>query len=168
MQFPAIDPVAFSIGSLQLRWYGLMYLLAFFVGWGLARWRASRPGSGWKTVDVDDLLTFVMLGVILGARLGYVLFYDLPAYIDDPGEILRIWKETGMTAIMVTHDVDEAVYLSDKVVVMTPRPGRITGTLDIQLSRPRARSSEDFLQYRGEILRRLHYGGKVEEPNYYI
>ena len=92
MQFPAIDPVAFSIGSLQLRWYGLMYLLAFFVGWGLARWRASRPGSGWKTVDVDDLLTFVMLGVILGARLGYVLFYDLPAYIDDPGEILRIWN----------------------------------------------------------------------------
>ena len=83
-------------------------------------------------------------------------------------EILRIWKETGMTAIMVTHDVDEAVYLSDKVVVMTPRPGRITGTLDIQLSRPRARSSEDLLQYRGEILRRLHYGGKVEEPNYYI
>ena len=53
-------------------------------------------------------------------------------------EILRIWKETGMTAIMVTHDVDEAVYLSDKVVVMTPRPGRITGTLDIRLSRPRA------------------------------
>ena len=54
-------------------------------------------------------------------------------------EILRIWKETGMTAIMVTHDVDEAVYLSDKVVVMTPRPGRITGTLDIKLARPRAR-----------------------------
>ena len=53
-------------------------------------------------------------------------------------EILRIWKETGMTAIMITHDVDEAVYLSDKVVVMTPRPGRITGTLDIRLSRPRA------------------------------
>ena len=59
-------------------------------------------------------------------------------------EILRIWKETGMTAIMVTHDVDEAVYLSDKVVVMTPRPGRITGTLDIKLARPRARSSEGF------------------------
>ena len=53
-------------------------------------------------------------------------------------EILRIWKETGMTALMITHDVDEAVYLSDTVVVMTPRPGRITGTLDIRLSRPRA------------------------------
>ena len=83
-------------------------------------------------------------------------------------EILRIWKETGMTAIMVTHDVDEAVYLSDKVVVMTPRPGRITGTLDIQLARPRARSSEDFLHYRAEILRQLHYGGTIKEPNYYI
>ena len=70
-------------------------------------------------------------------------------------EILRIWKETGMTAIMVTHDVDEAVYLSDKVVVMTPRPGRITGTLDIKLARPRARSSEDFLHYRAEILRQI-------------
>ena len=83
-------------------------------------------------------------------------------------EILRIWKETGMTAIMVTHDVDEAVYLSDKVVVMTPRPGRITGTLDIQLSHPRARSSEDFLHYRAEILRQLHYGGTIKEPSYYI
>ena len=83
-------------------------------------------------------------------------------------EILRIWKETGMTAIMVTHDVDEAVYLSDKVVVMTPRPGRITGTLDIRLARPRARSSEDFLHYRAEILRQLHYGGTIKEPNYYI
>ena len=83
-------------------------------------------------------------------------------------EILRIWKETGMTAIMVTHDVDEAVYLSDKVVVMTPRPGRITGTLDIRLARPRARSSEDFLHYRAEILRQLHYGGIIKEPNYYI
>ena len=83
-------------------------------------------------------------------------------------EILRIWKETGMTAIMVTHDVDEAVYLSDKVVVMTPRPGRITGTLDIKLARPRARSSEDFLHYRAEILRQLHYGGIIKEPNYYI
>ncbi len=51
---------------------------------------------------------------------------------------------------------------------MTPRPGRITSTLDIQLARPRARSSEDFLNTRAEILRRLHYGGTVKEPNYYI
>lgn len=92
MNMPHIDPVALSIGSLQLRWYGLMYLFAFAGGWLLARWRASRPGSGWKPQDVDDLLTFVMLGVILGARLGYVLFYDLPAYLDDPLEVLRLWN----------------------------------------------------------------------------
>ena len=77
-------------------------------------------------------------------------------------------KNAPKTSIIVTHDVDEAVYLSDRVVVMTPRPGRITSTLDIQLARPRARSSEDFLNTRAEILRRLHYGGTVKEPNYYI
>ena len=91
MTFPHIDPVAFSIGSLQLRWYGLMYLFAFVGGWILGRLRASRPGSGWRAQDVDDLLTFVMLGVILGARLGYVLFYDLAEYIRDPLEIFRVW-----------------------------------------------------------------------------
>lgn len=92
MTFPQIDPVAFSIGSLQLRWYGLMYLFAFVGGWLLGRLRASRPGSGWQPRDVDDLLTFVMLGVILGARLGYVLFYDLADYIRDPLEIFRVWN----------------------------------------------------------------------------
>ncbi len=92
MTYPHIDPVAFSIGSLHLRWYGLMYLFAFVGGWLLGRLRASRPGSGWRAQDVDDLLTFVMLGVILGARLGYVLFYDLPAYFRDPLEIFRIWN----------------------------------------------------------------------------
>ncbi len=89
---PHIDPVAFSIGNLQLRWYGLMYLAGFGLGWWLGRWRASRPGSGWRATDVDDLLTCVMIGIILGGRLGYVLFYDLPAYFSDPMEILRIWN----------------------------------------------------------------------------
>ena len=92
MSMPLIDPVAFSIGSLQLRWYGLMYLFGFALGWILGRRRASRPGSGWTPADVDDLLTCVMLGIILGGRLGYVLFYDQPIYIHDPLEILRIWN----------------------------------------------------------------------------
>ena len=89
---PHIDPVAVSIGGLQLRWYGLMYLIGFAVGWALGRRRAARPGSSWRPADVDDLLTCVMLGIILGGRLGYVLFYDLPAYVHDPMEILRIWN----------------------------------------------------------------------------
>ena len=84
--------MALSIGSLQLRWYGLMYLAGFGLGWMLGRWRASRPGSGWTAPDVDDLLTCVMIGIILGGRLGYVLFYDLPVYINDPMEIMRIWN----------------------------------------------------------------------------
>lgn len=83
-------------------------------------------------------------------------------------EIQRIWKEAGITMIMVTHDVDEAVYLSDKVVVMTPRPGKITKIVDIQLSRPRARSSDNFLRYHAEVLRLLDYGGTEQTPDYYI
>ena len=92
MNLAHIDPVALSIGSLQLRWYGLMYLAGFGLGWMLGRWRASRPGSGWTGPDVDDLLTCVMIGIILGGRIGYVLFYDLPVYIHDPMEIMRIWN----------------------------------------------------------------------------
>ena len=92
MNLVQIDPVALSIGSLQLRWYGLMYLAGFGLGWMLGRWRASRPGSGWTGPDVDDLLTCVMIGIILGGRIGYVLFYDLPVYTHDPMEIVRIWN----------------------------------------------------------------------------
>lgn len=91
MLSPRIDPVAVSIGPLQLHWYGLMYLVGFVVGWLLGRLRARRPGSGWTPVEVDDLLTCVMLGVIIGGRLGYALFYDLPAFLADPLEIFRIW-----------------------------------------------------------------------------
>ncbi len=89
---PTFDPVAFSLGSFQFRWYGMMYLLAFLTGWLLARHRAAQAGSGWTAADVDDMLTATMLGVILGGRLGYVLFYDLAVYIHDPSEILRIWN----------------------------------------------------------------------------
>ena len=91
MLSPRLDPVAVSIGPLQLPWYGLMYLVGFVVGWLLGRLRARRPGSGWTPVEVDDLLTCVMLGVIVGGRLGYAIFYDLPAFLADPLEIFRIW-----------------------------------------------------------------------------
>ncbi|SDF99641.1 prolipoprotein diacylglyceryl transferase [Desulfovibrio legallii] len=89
---PVVDPVALTLGHLQVRWYGLMYLAGFALGWILGRYRATRPGSGWTAADVDDLLTCVMVGIILGGRLGYVLFYDLPVYLSDPLEILRIWN----------------------------------------------------------------------------
>ncbi|MDR3320404.1 MAG: prolipoprotein diacylglyceryl transferase [Desulfovibrio sp.] len=92
MIFHSIDPVALSLGRLQVRWYGLMYLFAFAVGWFLGRRRASRSALLWHPSAVDDMLTCAMLGVILGGRLGYVLFYDLAVYIREPMEILRIWN----------------------------------------------------------------------------
>lgn len=83
-------------------------------------------------------------------------------------EIQRIWKEHNMTMIMVTHDVDEAVYLSDTIVVMTARPGRIVKTIDVELSRPRDRSSGDFFKYSSKVLKLLHFGGTAAEPEYYL
>ncbi len=83
-------------------------------------------------------------------------------------EILRIWKETGMTAIMVTHDVDEAVYLSDKVVVMTPRPGRITGTLDIQLSAQEHAARRIFFTTAQRSFVSSITAAQSKEPSYYI
>lgn len=91
MEYPHIDPVAVSIGSLQVRWYGLMYIVAFALGWILAR-RRARMFEGWRAEYIDDLLTYAMIGIILGARLGYVLFYDLPAYIESPLEVFRVWN----------------------------------------------------------------------------
>ncbi len=84
------DPVAFSIGELSVRWYGLMYVIGFLLGWLLGRRRAAR--YGWQPKDVDDLVALAMLGLVLGARIGYVLFYDLPIYLDNPAEILRFWN----------------------------------------------------------------------------
>ena len=83
-------------------------------------------------------------------------------------EILRIREEKNMTMIMVTHDVDDAIYLSDKIVVMTPRPGMITSVVDVELPRPRDRSDADFLKYHGEILKQLKFGGFKKEPEYSI
>ena len=88
---PDFDPVAIRLGPLQVRWYGLMYLIGFAVGWALGRARAKRPGSGWTPAMVDDFITWCVLGLVLGARLGYVLFYDLEAYLRDPISIFQVW-----------------------------------------------------------------------------
>ena len=88
---PDFDPVALRLGPLQVRWYGLMYLIGFAVGWALGRKRAGKPGSGWTPAMVDDFITWCVLGLVLGARLGYVLFYDLGAYIQDPLSIFEVW-----------------------------------------------------------------------------
>ncbi|MBQ5383103.1 MAG: ABC transporter ATP-binding protein [Treponema sp.] len=83
-------------------------------------------------------------------------------------EILRIKKENDMTMLMVTHDVDEAIYMSDKVVVMSARPSKVEAVIDIELPRPRARIQDAFAIYRNKILEILNYGGKVQEVEYNI
>jgi phosphatidylglycerol:prolipoprotein diacylglycerol transferase len=92
LQYPAIDPVIFSIGPLAIRWYGLMYVIGFAAGWWLARQRAEQPGSTWKAIDVDDLIFFAAIGVILGGRLGWILFYGTEQVMADPLTVFRIWQ----------------------------------------------------------------------------
>jgi len=90
--YPDIDPVALQIGVVKIHWYGLMYLVGFATAWALGRTRAKDPRRDWSGAAVDDLLFYIALGVILGGRLGYVLFYDLGRFVDDPSLIVRIWQ----------------------------------------------------------------------------
>ena len=90
---PQIDPVAIAIGPLAVRWYGLMYLIGFGIAFLLARSRIKRGMSGNISYAVfDDLFFFSVLGVVLGGRLGYVLFYKPGYYISHPLEILAVWQ----------------------------------------------------------------------------
>ena len=101
LPFPAIDPVAISLGPVEIKWYALAYIAGLVGGWFLAR-RLVQADSLWgvvkrpTTTDVDDLIVWVALGVVLGGRIGYVLFYNLPVYLDDPWEILAI-RNGGMS-----------------------------------------------------------------------
>lgn len=83
-------------------------------------------------------------------------------------EILNIWQKHSMTMIMVTHDVDEAIYMSDKVVVMSARPSKVEAVIDIELPRPRARAQDTFQVYRSEILDILNLGGDIGTIEYQI
>ena len=74
-------------------------------------------------------------------------------------EVLRLWQARGTTMLLVTHDIDEAIYMSDRIVIMTPRPGRIERIIDVPLERPRDRSSAGFCGCAGEILELLHFAG---------
>ena len=90
LQFPDIDPVIFSVGPLSVRWYGLMYLIGFALAMWLANRQAEKPNSGWTKEQVSDLLFYGMLGVILGGRIGYVLFYQFSYFIENPLYLFRI------------------------------------------------------------------------------
>src|ERR1051326_1913191 len=78
-------------------------------------------------------------------------------------EVLRLWQARRTTMLLVTHDIDEAIYMSDRILIMTPAPGRIDREIDIDLARPRDRTSQAFLRFRGEILEHLHFAGKAAD-----
>ena len=88
---PHIDPVAFSIGPMSVRWYGLMYLAGFLIFSTLGRLRAREAWRGISVQDIDDLLFVGVFGVIVGGRLGYVLLYKPGDYLRDPLEIFKLW-----------------------------------------------------------------------------
>lgn len=102
LPFPQIDPIAFQIGPLPVRWYGLSYLAGFLLGWLYARYLAARERKADGTPlyftkeNIDDFLPWAVGGVILGGRLGYILFYQFGGYIENPMAALRIW-EGGMS-----------------------------------------------------------------------
>lgn len=83
-------------------------------------------------------------------------------------EILKIWTQRGMTSVMVTHDVDEAIYMANRIVVMSARPAKIEKLIDVELGRPRRRDDPEFLSLRTKILQILHYAGSGEELQYYL
>lgn len=98
MPFPEFDPVIFKIGFFTLRWYALAYIAGLWIGWWYVRslmaqtalWTPGKPPAGRE--QIDDLLLWVTLGVIVGGRLGYVVFYNLPHYLSNPGEIMAVWQ----------------------------------------------------------------------------
>ncbi len=92
LQYPNIDPVALSLGPIKVHWYGIMYLIGFLGGWALGKYRAKRQAwSPVKPEQVGDVIFYIAMGVIIGGRLGYVVFYNLPNYISDPLSILYVW-----------------------------------------------------------------------------
>jgi phosphatidylglycerol:prolipoprotein diacylglycerol transferase len=94
--YPSIDPVFFSIGPLHVHWYGMMYLLGFLFAWGIASWRAKHFQLHWSAEDISDLIFYAALGVVIGGRLGYLLFYKTTPFLQEPWLLFKLW-EGGMS-----------------------------------------------------------------------
>lgn len=90
--YPQLNPVALIIGPLKIHWYGIMYLLGFLAGWWLGCYRAKQPNSGWTSAQVGDLIFYAALGVIIGGRVGYMLFYDFSTLMAHPLSLFKVWQ----------------------------------------------------------------------------
>ena len=96
LTYPAIHPVAFTIGSIAVHWYGLMYLLGFLLAWSLGHWRVKHYHLSWSHEQISDFIFYAAVGVIVGGRVGYMLFYAPIQWLAHPLSVFKIW-EGGMS-----------------------------------------------------------------------
>jgi phosphatidylglycerol:prolipoprotein diacylglycerol transferase len=147
LAFPAIEPEIFRLGPFALRWYALAYIAGIVIGWRLAlRLADARPRVATRA-DIDDFVTWVTLGIILGGRLGYVMFYKPAYFLAHPGEILAVWQggmsfHGGMlgaiaaTVLFALRRGIDVVALGDIVALMAPIGlffGRIANFINAEL-----------------------------------
>ncbi len=92
LKYPHIDPIAVSLGPVEIHWYGIMYLVGFATAWWLGRLRAQSPHSLFTPEQVGDLVFYGALGVVVGGRIGYMLFYNLDHFVDNPLSIFKVWQ----------------------------------------------------------------------------
>lgn len=90
--YPVIDPVAVSLGAVKIHWYGIMYLIGFAAVYLLGQYRAKQAWSPIKPEAIEDLVTYGAMGVILGGRIGYILFYNFGQFLDNPLVLFKIWQ----------------------------------------------------------------------------
>jgi phosphatidylglycerol:prolipoprotein diacylglycerol transferase len=147
LAFPAIEPEIFRLGPFALRWYALAYIAGIMIGWRLALRLADRAPRVATRADIDDFVTWATLGVIIGGRLGYVIFYKPAYFLAHPGEILAVWQggmsfHGGMlgaaaaTALFATRRGIDMVALGDIVAQMAPIGlffGRIANFINAEL-----------------------------------
>lgn len=92
LHFPHIDPVAFNLGPLSVHWYALAYIISIYIGWKIAAHLVALPPQTASREQIDDFVFWAMIGVVLGGRLGYVLFYQPGYYLNHPAAVLQVWN----------------------------------------------------------------------------
>lgn len=90
--YPSINPIVAEIGPIKIHWYGLMYLIGFICAWFIARYRCQKLKLDWNKEQIADLIFYTALGIIIGGRTGYMLFYAWPEFIQNPLIIIKIWQ----------------------------------------------------------------------------
>ncbi len=137
LTYPHINPIAVSIGPvlgvgpLRVHWYGIMYLIGFVAAWWLGRYRARRPGSTWSALDVDDLIFYCAMGVILGGRIGWCIFYGHDVIAESWLNVFHLWDggmsfHGGMTGVLIATMVfarAKRKSVGDVLDFVAPLPG---------------------------------------------